>query len=104
MRRAPAITRMAHRSFADTKFGEDAVEQIIRRRLAGNLAQRGERRAQVNRDEVERQPIAQRLLRRAQMLPGAAQRILVPRAGDYHVSRMEFAVERQSSDSLRQRL
>jgi hypothetical protein len=38
MRRPLAIIRAVDCSFADTKFGEDAVEQIIRRRLAGNLA------------------------------------------------------------------
>ncbi len=81
-------------SLADAELGEDAVEQISRGRLAGNLAQRFERGPQIDCHEVERQAIGQRRLaplagvldhgathpcgarwRRAHRLPGrAAQR------------------------------
>src|SRR5690242_1784771 len=52
-------------SLADAELGEDAVEQIGGGCLTGDLAERFERGAQVNRDEIERRLGGERLGRGA---------------------------------------
>src|SRR6266496_3001951 len=70
------------RSLADAKVAEDAVNDVLGDGLARDEAERIERAAHVNGDEIARKPLSGRAFRFQQAALRRFQRLTMPDAGD----------------------
>src|SRR5260221_3410473 len=89
--------------FANAELAEDAVEQVGVGGFPRHLAKGLQRRAQVNRDEIEREAAVERLFSGGELRASPAQRILVARGRDQHLAGLRLSPPRFARNGVFQR-